>query len=154
MAKKKTEKHFEVSPELRKLAEKVIADERLDVYPAKIEYVLEYPNITKSVAGRCIKAGKELNFFGQFDYLIKMSGELWDQLDEQRQYILMLHELKHVLVTQNDETGDWVYKLRDHDVKDFQSILSKYGADWISDIKTIAASIYDMTTAEQDNFKI
>ena len=48
MAKQKssTAKEFEVSQELKELAEKVINDESLEIHPAEVEYLLVYPNIS------------------------------------------------------------------------------------------------------------
>jgi hypothetical protein len=144
--KKKTssKKTFEVSADLKKLAETVINDQKIDVYPAKLEYLLVYPNVSKSVAGRCVRTGKELKFFSGFDYLIEMSGELWDVLDEPTRLILMEHELKHVCPTMNEKSGEWEFTLRDHDVQDFASIIKKHGIDWLSKVKLSVANLYEL----------
>jgi len=143
-----SKKTFEVSSELKTLGEKVINDEKIAVYPAKIEYLIVYPNISKSVAGRCVRTGKELKFFSGFDYLVEMSGELWDTLDAPTKSILMEHELKHICPVMNEKSGEWEYKLRDHDVQDFGSIIKKHGIDWISKIKLSVASLYELDEEE------
>ena len=143
-----SKKTFEVSADLKKLGEQVINDQKIDVYPAKLEFLLVYPNVTKSVAGRCIRTGKELKFFSGFDYLIEMSGELWDTLDDKTKAILMEHELKHVCPVMNEKSGEWEFKLRDHDVQDFSSIIKKYGVDWISTVKLSVASLYEIDEQE------
>lgn len=38
--------------------------------------------------------------------------------------ILILHELMHI---------DYLFKLRDHDVKDFRLLIKQYGLDWADD---------------------
>src|SRR5271157_4156665 len=127
MAKQKTpkkiKKEFKEEPELKVLAEKVIDEQKLDVFPAKIIYLTVYPHVSKTTAGRCIRANNELKHFSKHDYIIEMSGDLWDALDESTQYILMHHELLHVLPTMNEKTGEWEYKIRDHDVQDFSKII-------------------------------
>lgn len=148
----KVKKTFEKSDELMSLGEKVINDQKIDVYPAKICYLLVYPNVSKTVAGRCVRSGRELKFFSGFDYLIEMSGELWDALDDDTRKILMEHELKHVLPVPNDKTGDWEFKIRDHDVQDFASIIKKHGIDWISKVKGSQASMYELKS--EDDVKI
>jgi hypothetical protein len=157
MAKKQqvnVEKTFEVSNELRELAEKVILEQKLDISPSKLEYLLVFPNISKTVAGRCIKTGKELKYYSEKDYLIEMSGDLWNNLDDSVKYILMQHELMHVLPVMNEKSGKWVFKLRDHNVQDFSSIIRTHGIDWISKVKLCISSLHDLTPAEEDNIKI
>jgi NTP pyrophosphatase (non-canonical NTP hydrolase) len=152
MAKqKKQPKKFEISAEVKELAEKVINEQKVDIYPSKLEYLLVYPCISKTVAGKCVKSGKELKFFSTFDYLIEISGELWDALDEKTREILIEHELKHVLPVANDKTGDWEFKIRDHNVQDFASIIKKHGIDWISKVKASQASLYEI---DEEDVKI
>ena len=147
-------KEFEVSAELEKLAETIISEQTLDVTPAKISYLLVYPNIAKMVAGRCIKTSKELKFFSGNDYLIEMSGELWDSLDDSVRYVLMTHELKHIMPVMNDKTGEWKFEIRRHDVEDFSSIIKAHGVDWISKVKLSISSLYDLNPSQEDKIQI
>jgi hypothetical protein len=135
-----------VSPELRELADQVISENKgsVDIGNAKIEYVMVWPYVSKTVWGRCIKCNTELQHFSKADFIIEMSGELWDQLDEERRYILMYHELKHVKSICDPKTGEWKNSIRAHDVEDFADIIEQHGVRWIADIKTIIASMYDL----------
>ena len=151
---KKQPKSFEVSVELRELAEKVIKTEGMDLSPAKIEYLLVYPNISKTVAGRCIRASEELKFFSDNDYLIEISGELYDSMDDQTRYILLYHELMHVLPLMDDQTGDYKYTIRQHDLQDFSRVINTYGVDWINQIKLTVSSLYDLSPKSEDSIKI
>lgn len=137
-------KRYEVSEDVEKLANKVIADKNLDISPARIKYVLVYPHINKKTAGRCIMARPMVKLFGECDYIIQFSGDLWDKLDDDRKEILMYHELLHVLPVMNDRTGEWNFKLRDHDIEDFSIIIKKHGTSWIDEVKTIFSSVYDI----------
>lgn len=149
-----TKKEFEVSDELKQLADKVISEQNLDISPAKVEFLLVYPNIAKTVAGRCIKTSKELKFFSGNDYLIEISGELWDALDDTVRYILIQHELMHILPIMNDKTGEWKFELRRHDIEDFSSIIKKHGIDWISKVKLSISSLYDLNPSQEDKIQI
>lgn len=149
-----TKKEFEVSDELKTLAESVATSENLELHPAKVEYLLVYPNISKTVAGRCIKAGKELKFFSGFDYLIEISGELWDALDDSVRYVLMQHELMHIMPVMNEKSGEWKFELKQHDVEDFSKIINKHGIEWISKVKLSISSLYDLTPNQEDKIKI
>ena len=150
--KQAIKKTFEVSAELKELAEKVIDAEKLDVYRAKICYLRVDPNISKSVAGRCIRTGKELKFFSTFDYLIEVSGELWDTLNENLQYILMQHELMHIHTCMNEKSGEWEFKIRDHDVQDFSKLIKKHGVEWLAAVKLSVTQLHE--NVSEDDVKI
>lgn len=147
-------KEFEVSAQVKELAEKVLSAESMDVSPARVEYLLVYPNISKVVAGRCVRSGKELKFFSGYDYLIEISGELWDALDDTVRYVLLQHELMHIMPIMNDKTGEWKFELRNHDIADFSNIIKKHGVDWISKVKLGISSLYDLTPAQEDKIVI
>ncbi len=73
-----SKKEFIEDEELVEIANKVIKEFKLDnLNGVKIKYVLVSPNISKTVAGKCIKPNAELKYFGDFDYLIEFSNDLW-----------------------------------------------------------------------------
>lgn len=147
-------REFEISAELKDIAEKVISAENMELSPATVEYLLVYPNISKVVAGRCVRSGKELRFFSGYDYLIEISGQLWDALDDSVRYVLLHHELMHIMPVMNDKTGEWKFELRKHDIEDFSNIIKKHGIDWISKVKLGISSLYDLTPAQEDKIVI
>ncbi len=144
-------KDFELSEELKELAKQVLDKEKLDVEEAKIGYLLVDPYISKTTVGRCIRANKELKFFSKFDYIIEMSKEVWEQLDDKTKYVLMFHELLHVFIEHDEKTGEVKFLLKDHDVKDFYTIIKQFGIEWFSGLKTQVASIYDFEKEEDIN---
>ena len=150
----KKEKVLEISQSVKAMAEKVIAEEGLDLVGATIEYLLVHPSISDTVAGRCIRSNRELNFFTKLNYIIEMSGELWNSLDEKTQYILTFHELLHINPVINARTGEVVYKLIDHDVKDFMRIIEKYGIDWFKTLKTHMSSVYELEPKDERSIRL
>jgi predicted metallopeptidase len=153
-SKAPVKREFALCEEMKEMAEEIIKNERLDVYPAKIEYLNVYPNISKTAISKIVKTGKELKFFANLDYIIEISGEIWDILDKNNKMILLEHQLRHILVLQNDKTGEWVFKVRKHDIQDFGKIVTNYGVDWIKTIKLSLSSMYGLTPAEEDNISI
>lgn len=147
-------REFVLNDEMKFMAQEIIRTEKIDVHPAKIEYVTVDPNISKTTAGKCVKTGKELKFFSGFDYIIEMSGELWNVLDKDTKRVLLEHELRHILVVQNDKTGDWSFKIRKHDIQDFGKIVATHGVDWIKRVKLCISSLYQLTPSEEDNIQI
>lgn len=147
-------REFVLCDEMKLTAQEIIRDKKIDVHPAKIEYVTVDPNISKSTAARCVKTNKELKFFANLDYIIEVSGELWTALDKDTRAVLLEHELRHILVLQNDKTGDWKFTVRKHDIQDFGKIITDHGVDWIKRIKLCLSSLYDLTPAEEDKIQI
>jgi len=137
-------KTYQTSDELKALGEKVFRENPEMVFAgeANIAYVLVYPSISKKVAGKCIRSSNELRLFSGKDYVIEMSGELWDLLPADVKELLMLHELMHVAV-EVDGDGNEVYKMRDHDVQDFSAIIQKHGIAWLNTVKEKAMEIDD-----------
>lgn len=151
---KAAEKTIAQNEDMATLATSVMLLKRLDIVPAKVAFLTVHPNISKTTVSKVIKATPELKFFSGFDYLIEVSGEIWDNMDSQDSKILLEHLLRHILVIQNDKTGNWAYKLKQHDIQEFGKIASDYGTDWIKRIKVTLSSIYGFTPAEEDNIKI
>jgi len=146
-------KNYQVSDDIRIIAEDLIKNEpalqNAELSAAKIEYLLVFPQISKFTAGRCYKANKHVKFFNDLDFIIEVSGELWHQLDEETMRLLVLHELMHIHVGYNEKKASYVFKINDHDVKDFHYIISKYGIDWFTKLKTEMASIYDLEPKDE-----
>lgn len=151
---KTSKKEFVLSDEIMALGAEIIGEKRIDVYPAKIGYVLVSPNISKTIPAKCLRTSKELKFFSNLDYVIEVSDEIWTALDKESRKILLEHELRHILVLQNDKTGDWLFKIRQHDIQDFSKVISDYGIEWRKKIKLCLSSLYDLTPAEEDSIQI
>ncbi|MBN8547050.1 MAG: hypothetical protein J0L60_13040 [Ignavibacteria bacterium] len=153
-SKEPKKREYEESEELKFLANKVITEQKLDIMPAQVAYLLVSPNISKTVPSKTFKTSPELRFFSGFDYIVEVSLDLWTALDEAERYILMHHELLHILPIMNEKTGDYDFKIRKPDFIAFKSILDKYGADWKQKIKLSLSSIHNLTPAQEDSIKI
>lgn len=130
--------------DLKALADKIIKEEMLlDVEEAEVGFVEVYPYISKRTAARCMKCSAEMKLYSGYDYVIEVSGDLWNKLDEEKQYILMFHELMHVMPVYNEKKGEWNFTIADHDVQDFRKIINKHGVDWIDELKTLTESVHD-----------
>ena len=137
-------KTYVVSDELNDLAEEVIKENKLDLNGARIEYMFVFPHVSKTTAGKCMRTTKELKFYSDKDYIIQISGELYDVLDHDVRKILMLHELLHVHPVNNEKKGEVEYKILDHDVKDFNRIIKNHGIDWFNKLREEMSSLYEL----------
>jgi len=144
-------KRYEIADDVETVANKVFKTKNMDLQPATIKYIKVYPGINKKTAARCMLSNPMMKLFGECDYVIQVSGDLWDKLDEDRKEILMWHELLHVLPIQNSKTGEWDFKVRDHDIKDFHVIINSEGINWFSELKTLFSSVYDLDQVDELN---
>src|SRR5690554_5456107 len=93
---KLTDNQLMESPEVEAVAKQVMEKFQLDLQPAQIGYFLVYPNISKQRAAKCIKSSREVKYYSGNDYLIEISGELWDMLDSETREMLVYHQLLHI----------------------------------------------------------
>jgi hypothetical protein len=121
----------EVSEELRRLGERVIAGVPelayiLD-YDIRIGYVMSQEPKHKDgkiVMADCRKVTGPYKAYLPFDFVVTFYEPNMGYMTENQKKVLMLHELKHVGI------GSRGLRLEPHDIEDFQSILSTYGLRW------------------------
>ncbi len=147
---KQNEKQLMESPEVEEIAEQVIERENLDFGPAEIGYFLVYPNLTKKRAAKCIKATREVKYYSGNDYLIEISGEMWDMLDSKTREMLVYHELLHLDPVYKSKKQEWVFKKRKHDFGDFYEINDKFGNEWYKTIQATVSSLYDLDPKDEN----
>lgn len=147
----KAKKTYEQSEEVRELADKLILNEKIDIGHAQVDYVLVYPHISKTCPAKCIKGNELLSYYSKHDYVILLSGEVWDALDDDElRAQLLYHQLLHILVVNDDNTQEWRFELRDHDVKEFGKILDKYGSNGNKAIKLVVSSLNKLDPRAED----
>lgn len=146
---KLTDKQLMESPEVEAIASKVIETYNLDFGPAQVGYFLVYPNISKQRAAKCMKATREVKYYSGNDYLIEISGELWDMLDEDTREMLIYHELLHIDPVFKAKNQEWKMKLRKPDFADFYQINDRFGNEWYKTIQATVSSLYDMDPRQE-----
>lgn len=131
------------------LADKIIEEKQLGLstIPVNIEFVLVYPFINKTTAGKCSKTSNVTRYLTDTHFVIEFSGDLWDKIDDETKAVLMYHELLHVGV-ETDKQGEWVYKIVRHNIEDFIQIVKVHGVEWLENFRTIVASVYDLEPDE------
>jgi predicted metallopeptidase len=149
-----SDKQLMESPEIEAIAAKVIKDNKLEFGPAEIGYFLVYPHISKQKAAKCMKATREVKYYSGNDYLIEVSGELWDMLDSNTKEMMIYHELLHIDPTFKSKTQEWKMNLRKPDFSDFYSINDKFGNEWYKTIQATASSLYDLDPKQESKVSL
>jgi len=101
----------------------------VDTHNIKFQVNYIYPAISKTVWAHIFKVTPYMKMFTDLDYVVEVSGDIWEMIDDEMKKILLEHELDHVCITEKDD-GTPVLKTLKHDVQDFRSIIRKYGIDW------------------------
>jgi predicted metallopeptidase len=149
-----SDKQLMESPEVEAIAKKVIEQHKMEFGPAEIGYFLVYPNISRQKAAKCMKASREVKYYSGNDYLIEISGELWDMLDNQTKEMLLYHELLHVDPSFKSKRQEWKMNLRKPDFSDFYTINDKYGNEWYKTIQATVSSLYDLDPKQESKVSL
>ncbi len=146
---KLTDKQLMESPEVAEVARQVIEEFDLDFGPAEVGYFLVYPNISKQRAAKCIKASREVKYYSGNDYLIEISGELWDMLDHDTRKMLVYHELLHIDPVFKAKNQEWKMRIKKPDFQDYYQINDKFGNEWYKTIQATVSSLYDLDPKQE-----
>ncbi len=149
-----TDKELIESPELQELAAEVIEKHKIELGPAQVGYLLVYPNISKQRAAKCMKATREVKHYSGNDYLVEVSGELWDMLDNDTRKMLIYHELLHIDPVFKAKNQEWKMKIRQPDFSDYYEINDTFGNEWYKTIQATASSLYDLDPKQESKVKV
>ena len=147
-------KQYLADPALRVLADDVINEYDLQLGEAQIDYLLVYPNISKKVAGKCTKCNTLMQHYTGYNFVIQISGEMWDMLDRETRRILMLHELMHVGAQYSVKQREWKYSVVPHDFEDFYRIIKAHGLEWYQTIQSTVGSLYDLDPRDENKVRV
>ena len=96
-----------------------------------------------------MKATREVKYYSGNDYLIEVSGELWDMLDAKTKEMMIYHQLLHLDPSFKSKTQEWKMNLRKPDFSDFYAINDKFGNEWYKTIQATASSLYDLDPRQE-----
>jgi predicted metallopeptidase len=142
------------SPEMLEMAVKVIETHKINLGPAQVGYLLVYPNISKQRAAKCVKASREVKYYSGYDFLIEVSGELWDMLDNDTKKMLLYHELLHIDPVFKAKNQEWKMQLRRPDFSDYYEINDKFGNEWYKTIQATVSSLYDLDPRQEGKVSV
>lgn len=147
-------KDFFKSVEMRDMAEKVMEAHGIDIGPASVGCLLCYPNISKKRAAKTIRCNELLQMFSGYDYLVMVSGELWDMLDNDTKKMVLYHQLMQINPVFKTKDQSWVFKLRKPDFQDFYRVNDKHGNTWYKTVQATVSSLYDLDPVQEYEVKV
>lgn len=122
---------YEPADDLRELAEKIINRFPefyfLKEFDIKVDYVRSFEakkSKGRPVCGECRKVTGPYKAYLPYDFVVTFYEPNIDWFTENQRKILMLHELKHIEITERGLT------VKPHDTEDWDSILREFGLRW------------------------
>jgi hypothetical protein len=87
------------------------------------------------ILGKCIKVGDLHREFTQYDFIILLNRDTWEdpEFTDEKKRALVDHELCHATVATDDEGGKidergrTVWRVRKHDIEEFYAIVQRHG---------------------------
>jgi hypothetical protein len=108
------------------------------------------------VLGKCIKVSDLHREFADYDFIITLNKEFWEDaaVTKDQQIALLDHEMCHAAPTCNSETGEhevdergrYMFRMRRHDVEEFYEIVQRNGL-WKRDLIAFAKVLQDKRNA-------
>lgn len=62
-----------------------------------------------------------------FDFVVMINGDRWEYLSADHREALVDHELCHCIKTGDDDDGNPIWAIANHDVEEFASVLRRHG---------------------------
>ncbi len=122
----------EVGQDVLDLTKDIIREHHSDLIEAKIAMIFRSKAAStgkKLVWGKASKIPKRLQALLDYDFLIELAADIYEDLSDEQKLALIDHELCHCHM---DDFGK--AKMVHHDIEEFDCIIERYGA-WAPDIK-------------------
>lgn len=123
---------FEISAELKELADKVFAKvkEFKPITDSGCRIAYQYADKEKKSGGKTVyadtmKVSDKMKAVAPYDFIITFYKPSCVLLSPEKMEILMRHELKHIGIK------DGRFFIVPHDVEDFSDIIEEHGMSWI-----------------------
>lgn len=127
-------------PSLEPIGQKIIDEYRPDLKILKIKYLFrdKAPVSENHVtAGMCYRVDDRNRTLHGYDIIIELARDVWDEANDDFRRALVDHELGHIGIRIDDDSGSpaiddatgrvKVY-LRKHDIEEFEDVLERHGA--------------------------
>jgi len=120
------------------------------LHGAKFELITVSPVINRRTVARVRTSSALLKLFNQCDFLIEMSEDYYNLFSDELKTVVFEHECCHCIgIEKNDESIS--YRTVDHNLKDFFSVVDKYGTKYLSEM--MAAMKKNAIKQRQENKK-
>lgn len=132
---------FDYASEVREIAREIIQQHHSHLVEAHIVYLFRdggWESRGRTIYGKAYKlSGREKFLSDDADFAIVINKEAWLGLQPHQQKALVDHELCHCGKNGEDEDGNPIWCLWDHDVEEFRAVIDRHGL-WAPDVRKFA----------------
>lgn len=144
VAKEPTQ-YYRANEDVEKMAMSIVAKHHPGLVNLKIAYIFKNKPIRKG--GReCFavvsKTSPKMKAICDYDFVIVISAPRWQELNETQHCALIDHELSHILVDEDEKTGDTKLRMVSHDVEEFISVIRRWGLT-VLDLEALGRAVKD-----------
>lgn len=131
-------KNFETAVEVEEIAKELIDkytqnfDENITW--SKIAYIFNLREKC-SYYGQIQLPGNAWEFLFDYNFVMIIHKEAWNNFDDNQKQALVFHELKHV-ASKLDKDGNILWRLYKHDIEEFLDVVKIFG-DWSNGLRTL-----------------
>jgi hypothetical protein len=97
----------------------------------------------KEVVATAKKSGILLKAISDYDFIIIISYEAWNNLSDKQKYFVVDDALEHCFVDTDDSTGETVTKIVNHDFSGFSNVIKRNGI-LFEDLKIFANAVREL----------
>lgn len=129
---------YELAPEVEKIAQGLIGQYHGHLVEAKILYLFRtglWSSQNRETWGKASKVAGVNHYLLGFDFIITISRDVWDRLDDGQRKALVDHQLEHCN-KDTDSKGNPKFNIVGHDIEDFVSIIGRHGF-WTPDLRMV-----------------
>jgi hypothetical protein len=148
-------KIYALAESVTTIAQRILSTYHPELATARIQYLFVEKASMKNgrpVLGKVRKVSGAIEFLTELDFLIEVALDQWNELAENQRTALVDHLLERCMGTEDEnDGGEMKWSLREPDVQEFTSILSRYGAwtDELAGLVSVAQKI-DVSARVQD----
>jgi len=137
---------FSEAETVEAIAKTLIAPYHPLLSTAKFKYIFKEKASKKGgkpVLGAVKKVSPMMKFLIEVDFIMEIPLDTWNELDSRKRTALVDHLLERCQGEEDEQTAEMKWSVREPDVHEFGTILSRYGA-WNNDLTgfvTVAKSV-------------
>lgn len=114
----------------KEIAEKMIPNYHPHLATAKIGYICRNQASKKAgnpVSGAVYKMQGKFGFLTGFDLVMEVALDVWNELSPSQRYALIDHLLTRISGEEDEETGEYRWKLIPPDIQEFTEVAERHG---------------------------
>lgn len=81
----------------------------------------------RELYGKAVKVSGRWESLTELDFIVEVALPKWNDLTEDQRTALVDHLLERCAGEEDEETGEYIWSLRDPDVQEFSTILKRHG---------------------------